>query len=133
MQNGFIETFNGRMRDELLNETLLFDLADACPKITNWVAYYNIRRPQSSLKCLSPAAYAAHLTQRTIGYATPNQLTQSSVAPPAPLGVQKLRDSNRCWMKTEWLVNANKARFQKEQLVNDRRGGCFRRTLCCPG
>ncbi|MGY4429469.1 transposase InsO family protein [Bradyrhizobium sp. F1.13.1] len=29
MQNGFIESFNGRMRDELLNETLFFDLDDA--------------------------------------------------------------------------------------------------------
>jgi putative transposase len=29
MQNAFIESFNGRMRDELLNETLFFDLDDA--------------------------------------------------------------------------------------------------------
>jgi putative transposase len=37
MQNGFIESFNGRMRDELLNETLFFDLDDARAKIANWV------------------------------------------------------------------------------------------------
>ncbi len=40
MQNGFIESFNGRMRDELLNETLFFDLDDARAKIANWVADY---------------------------------------------------------------------------------------------
>lgn len=33
MQNGFIESFNGRMRDELLNETLCFDLDDAVPRV----------------------------------------------------------------------------------------------------
>jgi transposase InsO family protein len=32
MQNGFIESLNGRMRDELLNETLFFDLDDARAK-----------------------------------------------------------------------------------------------------
>jgi len=58
MQNGVIESFNGRMRDELLNETLFFDLDDARAKIANWVADYNIRRPHSSLKYLIPAAYA---------------------------------------------------------------------------
>jgi transposase InsO family protein len=41
MQNGFIESFNGRMRDELLNETLFFDLDDARAKIAAWVADYN--------------------------------------------------------------------------------------------
>jgi putative transposase len=38
MQNGFVESFNGRMRDELLNETLFFDLDDARTKIAAWVA-----------------------------------------------------------------------------------------------
>jgi hypothetical protein len=41
MQNGFIESFNGRMRDELLNETMFFGLDDARAKIANWVADYN--------------------------------------------------------------------------------------------
>lgn len=35
------------MRDELLNETLFFDLDDARTKIANWVADYNIRRSHS--------------------------------------------------------------------------------------
>jgi putative transposase len=43
MQSGFIESFNGRMRDELLNETQFFDLDDARVKIAHWVADYNIR------------------------------------------------------------------------------------------
>lgn len=88
MQNAFIESFNGRMRDELLNETPFFDLDDARPKIANWVADYNIRRPHSSLKYLTPAAYAAHLTATDNRLRNPDQLRRSSVAPPAPLGVQ---------------------------------------------
>ncbi|WP_349644921.1 IS3 family transposase, partial [Bradyrhizobium sp. Leo170] len=54
MQNGFVESFNGRMRDELLNETLFFDLDDTRVKVAAWVADYNIRRPHSSLKYLTP-------------------------------------------------------------------------------
>jgi len=41
MQNGFCESFNGRMRDELLNEMLFFGLDHARAKIANWVTDYN--------------------------------------------------------------------------------------------
>lgn len=88
MQNGFVESFNGRMRDELLNETLFFDLDDARAKIANWIADYNLQRPHSSLKYLTPAAYAAHLTATDDRLRNPDQLHRSPVAPPAPLGVQ---------------------------------------------
>jgi putative transposase len=88
MQNGFIESFNGRMRDELLNETLFFELDDARAKIANWVADYNLQRPHSSLRYLTPAAYAAHLTATDDRLRNPDQLRRSSVAPTAPLGVQ---------------------------------------------
>jgi putative transposase len=53
-QNGFIESFNGRMRDELLNESLFFDLDDARAMIAAWVADYNLERPHSSLDYLTP-------------------------------------------------------------------------------
>ena len=68
--------------------TLTFDLDDARAKIANWVAYYNLQRPHSSLKYLTPAAYAAHLTATDHRLRNPDQLRRSSVAPPAPLGVQ---------------------------------------------
>ena len=86
MQNGFCESFNGRMRDELLNETLFFDLDDARAKIANWVADYNLQRPHSSLRYLTPAAYVAHLTATDDRLRNPDQLRRSSVAPPAPDG-----------------------------------------------
>jgi putative transposase len=62
MQNGYIESFNGRMRDELLNETLFIDLDQARQLIGAWVADYNTARPHSSLGYKTPAAYAGTLT-----------------------------------------------------------------------
>ena len=60
MQNGFCESFNGRMRDELLNETLFFDLDHARARSPPGSHDYNQRRPHSSLGYLTPAAYAAN-------------------------------------------------------------------------
>lgn len=62
MQNGYIESFNGRMRDELLNESLLLDLDQARHTIAAWIADYNTARLHSSLGYRTPAAYANHLT-----------------------------------------------------------------------
>lgn len=62
MQNGFVESFNGRMRDELLNETLFFNLDAAKTIITAWAEDYNTSRPHSALNYQTPAAYAAKLT-----------------------------------------------------------------------
>lgn len=49
MQNGFVESFNGRMRDEFLNETLFRNLAHARDLIAAWVTDYNTERPHSAL------------------------------------------------------------------------------------
>src|SRR3954447_477490 len=54
MQNGICESFNGRMRDELLNETLFFGLDHARTGLARWVADYNERRPHSSLRYQTP-------------------------------------------------------------------------------
>ncbi len=62
MQNGYIESFNGRMRDELLNESLFLDLDQARQLIGAWVTDYNTARPHSSLGYKTPAAYAGTLT-----------------------------------------------------------------------
>ena len=62
MQNGYIESFNGRMRDELLNESLFVDLDQARQLIGAWAADYNTARPHSSLGYKTPAAYAGTLT-----------------------------------------------------------------------
>ncbi|MGY4257362.1 transposase InsO family protein [Bradyrhizobium sp. USDA 4516] len=87
MQNGFVESFNGRMRDELLNETLFFG-DDARAKLAAWVAEYNGERPHSSLQYLTPAAYAASLTATGARLRNPDQLRRSPVASTAPQGAK---------------------------------------------
>jgi putative transposase len=62
MQNGFCESFNGRMRDELLNESLFFGLEHARIRISAWADDYNQRPPHSALGYIPPPVYAANLT-----------------------------------------------------------------------
>ncbi|MET4236484.1 transposase InsO family protein [Bradyrhizobium sp. i1.4.4] len=88
MQNGSFESFNGRIRDELLNETLFFDLDDARTTLAAWVADYNGERPHFSLQYLTPAAYAASLAATDARLRNPDQLRRSPVAFPAPQGGQ---------------------------------------------
>ncbi len=58
-QNGFIESFNGRLRDECLNEHLFTNLSEARRIIEAWRIDYNTRRPHTSLNGLTPAEFAA--------------------------------------------------------------------------
>jgi len=58
VENAFIESFNGRLRDECLNTHVFFDLLDAQEKLDHWQKDYNEDRPHSSLGELSPAEFA---------------------------------------------------------------------------
>jgi putative transposase len=58
-QNAFSESFNGRLRDELLNETLFRSLPHARLALEAWRDDYNRHRPHSKLGWLTPADYAA--------------------------------------------------------------------------
>ena len=87
MQNGFCESFNGRMRDELLNETLFLGLKHAREKISAWASDYNHRRPHSSLGYKTPSQYAAKLNATDDRLRNPDQLRRSTVAQSTPLGV----------------------------------------------
>jgi len=58
MQNGFVESFNGRLRDELLNEVLFSTLGDARRQIQAWQLDYNLHRPHSALGNIPPAEFA---------------------------------------------------------------------------
>lgn len=73
MQNGFVESFNGRMRDELLNESLFFGVDHARKELASWVADYNTERPHSALGYTTPAAFAARLSRATDPLAPPFQ------------------------------------------------------------
>ncbi len=76
-QNGFIESFNGSLRDELLNEELFDSLADAGRKLSIWRYDYNLVRPHSSLGNRTPAQ--ARRTFAQDDSITPDTLVQASV------------------------------------------------------
>lgn len=57
-EDGHIESFNGRLRDECLNVTQFVSLDDAREKIEAWRIDYNCHRPHSSLGHLTPSEYA---------------------------------------------------------------------------
>ena len=57
-ENGFIESFNGRLRDECLNVQQFLSLDDARDKIEAWRLDYNHDRPHSSLGHLTPSEFA---------------------------------------------------------------------------
>jgi len=88
-QNAFVESFIGRLRDELLNETIFVSLAHARAALDVWKEDYNTVRPHSGLGNLSPAAYALLSdpamqrdgTLRSLGGFAPRP-----VAPPSQIG-----------------------------------------------
>lgn len=69
-ENGFIESFNGRLRDECLNTHLFWSLDDAREKLETWREDYNHRRPHGALANLPPAAFAARSMRRTHKHTT---------------------------------------------------------------
>ena len=59
MDNPFIESFNGCLRDEHLNTELFFPVADAQAKLLQWQRDYNEVRPHSSLGQIPPRQFVA--------------------------------------------------------------------------
>jgi putative transposase len=59
-QNGFMESFNGKLRDECLNEHVFSSLAEARRLIESWRVDYNAERPHSSLNYLTPNEFATN-------------------------------------------------------------------------
>ncbi len=57
-ENGYIESFNGRLRDECMNVQVFFTLADARDKLEQWRRDYNQVRPHSALGDSAPEEFA---------------------------------------------------------------------------
>ena len=89
VQNAFIESFNGRLRDEFLNETLFTSLMQARLALEEWRRDYNTVRPHSGIDWLTPSDYAAQYSpQRRQGASL---LDGSAPWPVAPI----MADLNR--------------------------------------
>jgi transposase InsO family protein len=65
-QNAYIESFNGRFRDECLNENWFTSLSHARALIETWRCEYNEERPKKSLGGLTPAQYAKQLAIKVV-------------------------------------------------------------------
>ena len=65
-QNAYIESFNGRFRDECLNEHWFTSLQHARVVVETWRKEYNEERPKRSLGGLTPVAYAKTLIQKQL-------------------------------------------------------------------
>lgn len=75
-QNAYIESFNGKFRDECLNEHVFTSLHDAQAKIESWRKDYNENRPHRSLKQLTPNEFAARFNQQKKAEITNLKLVQ---------------------------------------------------------
>lgn len=62
-QNAYVESFNGRLRDECLNEHWFPSLLHARTAIETWRREYNEERPKKALGGMTPAAYAEQMTK----------------------------------------------------------------------
>jgi transposase InsO family protein len=80
-ENGYVESFNGKLRDELLNAEVFNTLAEARVLIERWRRHYNTVRPHSSLRYLPPAPEVI-LSSRLL---PPSSLAPPSSAPPAAM------------------------------------------------
>ena len=83
VENGFIESFNGRLRDECLNVEWFVSLADARQKLTKFREHYSHERPHSALADRTPAAFAElhrrveEKTSTSMGHALQNLFIES--------------------------------------------------------
>ncbi len=78
MQNGHVESFNGRFRDECLNHNWFTTLGDAKAKIERWRLEYNTERPHSSLAYRTPGEFAKAYSELT------NRMGLSAPVPTEP-------------------------------------------------
>ena len=91
-QNAFIESFNGRLRDELLNETLFPSLHHARVTLATWRTDYNTERPHSRLCWQTPAEFAQTFAQqRGLTLRNPQSSAPAPVAQPARMGKTQAR------------------------------------------
>jgi putative transposase len=92
-QNGFIESFNARLRDEFLNETIFTSLAHARQELETWRHDYNHFRPHSSLGNRTPVEWGRGQSANRIGGMPPIRLLPSRPA----IGITTAQGSTRSW------------------------------------
>ncbi len=90
MQNGHVESFHGKLRDECLNASWFGNLFEARAKIGAWRKEYNEERPHSSLGYLAPREFA----RRVAALLSPTAPCEPQLAPLPDGGAMKSGDSS---------------------------------------
>jgi transposase InsO family protein len=80
-ENGFIESFNARLRDELLDDEIFYSLAEARIVIESWRRHYNTLRPHESLGYKPPAPEVFVLAMTARAASQPRPATPPALAP----------------------------------------------------
>ena len=106
VQNAFAESFIGRLRDELLNETLFRSLPHASAALDAGRSDYNHDRPHSRHGWLSPAIYAAQRRSRCA--ALHRRLRSADRRHHRTTGHNRRSDSNCHWIKVGGNVKENR-------------------------
>ena len=109
--------FNGRLRDELLNETLFTSLGHARAVLADWKDDYNTVRPHSALGNLPPADYAKRSApgmQRDGALRYCGGSAPRPVASPSHQGSNEARDSTHRWMKRRGSGHGSKEGFKRQ-------------------
>ena len=89
-QNGFIESFNGKFRDEKLNDTLFSSLHQARVELATWKDDYNHHRPHSGLGWLTPSEFAKSAASKqamALDAAILDVYAPKAIAQPAQQGI----------------------------------------------
>jgi transposase InsO family protein len=81
-ENGYIESFHGRLRNELLNRELFYSVKEAKVLAEDWRQEYNHHRPHSGLKYKTPAAFAATCIPSVSAAPRPQEYTRENVDNP---------------------------------------------------
>ena len=115
IQNAFIESFNGRLRDELLNETLFSSLAHARSALSNWRIDYNDHRPHSGLGWLTPAEFAQTINPRRDAV----QRSRNGFAPQSAATATQAETKNRWNQRIRGLPHHRQCTLAAVCQVND--------------
>lgn len=114
-ENGYVESFNGKLRDELLNQELLLSLAEARYVLDEWRLDYNHRRPHSGINWQTPAAFAAATLAGPPVGATPLPADQPTI---------NYRFSHSAWYKNRGgaaMANFPRRRWMPSSVAPTRR------------
>jgi putative transposase len=106
-QNGALESFNGKFRDECLNMEWFRSRGEAKVVIEAWRRHFNEVRPHSSLGYLTPAAFAAKLqkTNAAPASATGRSAARCGAPRPGPLQHRPLRDNQKTRRRQFFQLN----------------------------